>query len=148
MGTASIIVLLLLVSAVCFAQSLRLGQLRSQVRSLEGRHAFLRGLNKGQAGALDALRYEQEILDLQQLGFFHRRKSLFIRERVFLGPIRIAESDRTIVVSCELTLGNVWSVVDAVAQLYALPSSRAVVRTIRPAVAAVLSKNRGEAAAA
>ena len=74
------------------------------------RHEFEMIAARETETALATISYETEVMAMDESGFFQKKTTLHIRERVLYKDIRLAEWDRTVVVKREVSLENLTTV--------------------------------------
>jgi hypothetical protein len=104
------------------------------------RASYREGFEAGRAEVLNSITYEQEILETRRSGVMRKETALKIRERVMLGNLRIAETEREVVLTSEVNEENVWNVLDQARGLLLAgnPSAASVDRLIAPAAKVIL----------
>src|SRR5688500_17425836 len=112
----------------------RLSATKAHVADLTKDAAFAAGYEKGRKELFDSIRYARGIHECRRTGVLRKETALKIRERVILGNLRLAETDREVVLSSEVDQENVWSLLDRAGQVLVGPEIGAVIQTITPGV--------------
>lgn len=105
---------------------------------------YRKGYEAGRSELLNSIRYEQEILETKRSGLMRKETVLKVRERVMLGTLRIAETERDIVLASEVNEKNVWNALEQAHSL-ALAGNPAVAsfaRLIAPAAKLALASRK------
>ena len=83
---------------------------------------------------LDSIRYEREVFECRRVGLVKKETALKVREAVYLGTLRIAQTEHEVVLASEVNQENLWGLVDHATQAAVGPEVTNVIRKLAPGV--------------
>jgi len=133
LGLNALLATLVIVLTLCLAFQNR------KVSKLNREAAYAEGYAAGRKAAIDSIRYEREVFECRRAGLMRRETAVKLREGVFLGNLRIAQSEHEIVLSSEVNEENLWNVLDRATRSAVSPEVTSVVQVLAPGVKHLLN---------